>query len=39
MENKVEKAGSSKGKLVVIFILILAVIGAGAYIGYSKVFK
>ncbi|AND85275.1 flagellar basal body-associated FliL family protein [Clostridium tyrobutyricum] len=36
MENKVEKAGSSKGKLVVIFILILAVIGAGAYIGYSK---
>lgn len=36
MENKIEKANSSKGKLVIIFILILAVIGAGAYIGYSK---
>ncbi|WP_446897147.1 flagellar basal body-associated FliL family protein [Clostridium sp. LBM24168] len=39
MENKVEKADSSKVKVVLIGILILAVIGAGAYFGYNKFLK
>lgn len=39
MENKTEKAGSSKLKTIIIFILVLAVVGAGVFIGYNKFLK
>lgn len=39
MENKIEKTGSSKMKTILLGILILAVVGVGAYFGYNKFLK
>lgn len=39
MENKDKKKGSSKIKVIIIGILILAVVGVGAYFGYNKFLK
>lgn len=39
MENKIEKTGSSKIKVILLGILILAVVGGGAYFGYNKFLK
>lgn len=39
MENKAEKTRSSKGKVIILGILILAVVGVGAYFGYNKFIK
>ncbi|MCH3964216.1 MAG: flagellar basal body-associated FliL family protein [Clostridium sp.] len=39
MENKIEKTGSSKIKVILLGILILAVVGGGAYFGYNKLLK
>lgn len=39
MENKATKKGPSKVKVIIIGVLILAVVGVGAYFGYSKFLK